>query len=179
VTSVKAELMAICTGLIPAMERDNIHNIIVITDSIATAKKILESKVNSLQNIFIPIASAIEMYLKKDGRNKVHFWYCSSRAKWPRHQLVNDQVKASEYVPVFPSKESYLFSKKKECNNILHKWQESFTNSLKKGQCFLDFEDEKQQVIKLTYAKGRLWLSFIGFTNLLYAQFTRMTTGHM
>jgi len=38
--------MAIHTDLIPAMERDNIHDIIAITDSIATARKILESKVD-------------------------------------------------------------------------------------------------------------------------------------
>jgi len=30
----------------------------------------------------------------------------------------------------------------------------SFANSLKKGHYFLNFEDEKQRVIKLTYAKG-------------------------
>jgi len=40
--------MAIHTGLIPAMEINNIHDITVITDSIAAEKKILESKVNSL-----------------------------------------------------------------------------------------------------------------------------------
>ena len=60
-------------GLISAIERDNIHDIIVITDSIAAVKKILESKVNPLQNIFIPIVSAIEIYLRKDSRNKIHF----------------------------------------------------------------------------------------------------------
>jgi len=73
VTSIEAELMAIYIGLISAIERDNIHDIIVITDSIAAVKKILESKVNPLQNIFIPIVSAIEMYLRKDSRNKIHF----------------------------------------------------------------------------------------------------------
>ena len=48
VTPIEAELMAICTGLISTMEIDNIHDIIVITDSIAAARKILESKVNPL-----------------------------------------------------------------------------------------------------------------------------------
>jgi len=55
--------MAICTGLIPAMEIDNIHNITVITNSIATARKILESKVNPLQNIFILLASVAKTFL--------------------------------------------------------------------------------------------------------------------
>jgi len=58
--------MAICTRLIPAMEIDNIHDIIVINDSIAIAKKILESKVNPLQNMFILLASAVKTLLSKE-----------------------------------------------------------------------------------------------------------------
>ena len=54
----------------------------------------------------------------------------------------------------------------------------SFTNSLKKDYYFLNFENKKQRVIKLTYTKGRLWLPIIGFTNSLYAYFIYMTTSH-
>jgi len=48
ITALEAELMTICTRLIPAMEIENVHNIIIITDSIAAGRKILESKVNPL-----------------------------------------------------------------------------------------------------------------------------------
>jgi len=161
--------MAICTGLIPTMKMNNIYDIIIITNSITAARKILESKVNPLQNMFIPLASAIKAYLSKDSRSKIYFWYCPSKAKWPRHQLIDDQVKANTYIPTFPSKDSYLFSKKKEYDDILCKWQISFVNSLKKGHYFLNFEDKKQRVIKPIYAKGSLWLLVIGFTNLLCA----------
>jgi len=125
--------MAIHTGLTPAMEMDGVHDIMVITDSITAAKKILESKVNPLQNMFIPLASAIKTFLSKDSRNKIRFWYCPSKAEWPRHKLIDDQVKASSCTSTFPSKESHLFSHKKECNNTLCKWQTYFTKSLKKG----------------------------------------------
>jgi len=158
VTALEAELMAICTGLIPTMEIENIHDIIVITDSIVAGKKILESKVNPLQNMVIPLTSAIKFFFSKDGRNKIHFWYCPSKAEWPRHKLVNEQVKANTCIPTFPSKDSHLFSQKKKCNNILCEWQMLFANSLKKDHYFLNFEDEKQRVIKPTYAKGRSWL---------------------
>jgi len=177
ITPIEAELMAIRTGLIPAMEVDGVHEIMVITDSIAAAKKILESKVDPLQNMFIPLASAIKTFLSKDGRNNIRFWYCPSKAEWPRHKLVDDQVKASACTPTFPSKESHLFSCKKECDNILCEWQTYFAKSLKKGHYFLNFEDEKERVIKPTYAKGGSWLPVIGFTNSLCARFTRMTTG--
>jgi len=121
VISLKAKLMAIHTRLIPAMEIDNIHDITVITDSITAARKILESKVNPLQNMFILLTSTIKFFFSKDSRNKIHFWYYPSKAKWPRHKLVDDQVKTNTCVPTFPSKDSHLFSKKKECDNILCK----------------------------------------------------------
>jgi len=178
ITLIEAKLMAIHLGLIPAMEKENIHNIIVITDSIVIAKKIFESKTDPLQNIFILVTLAINSFFRKDSRNKIQFWFCPSKAKWPKHKLIDDQVKADNCAPIFPSKELHLFNKKKECNNILHEWQESFTSNPKKGQCFLNFENENENVIKLIYAKGGLWLPSIGFTNLLCACFTCMTTSH-
>ena len=122
VTSIEAELMAIRLGLIPAIEEENVHNIIVITDSIAAAKKVFESKTDPLQNMFILVTSAIDSFFRKDGRNKIQFWFCPSKAKWPKHKLVDDQVKADKCAPIFPSKESYLFNKKKKCDNILSEW---------------------------------------------------------
>jgi len=83
------------------MEIDNIHDITVITDSITAVRKILESKVDPLQNMLIPLAAAVKTFLSKDGRNKICFWYCPSRAEWPRHKLVDDQVKASSCAPIF------------------------------------------------------------------------------
>jgi len=146
--------MAICLGLISVIEEENVHNIIIITNSIAAAKKVFESKTDPLQNMFILVTSAIDSFFRKDGRNKIQFWFCPSKAKWPKHKLVDDQVKANNCTPIFSSKESHLFNKKKECDNILSKWQDSFMSNPKKGQCFLDFEDKNQKVIKPTYIKG-------------------------
>ena len=42
---VEAELMAIHSGLISTMEKQNVHEIIVITDSIIVAKKIFKSHI--------------------------------------------------------------------------------------------------------------------------------------
>jgi len=72
VTSIEAELMAIRTGLIPAMEIDGVHDITVITDFIAAAKKILESKVDPLQNMFIPLASVRATGHKTPGESSVN-----------------------------------------------------------------------------------------------------------
>jgi len=119
VTSVKAKLMAIHIGLISAIEHNDTHDIIIITDSIAATSKILESKVNPFQNIVIPLATKIKFFLNKDTRNAIHFWYCPSKAKWPRHKLVDNQVKTNNIPPMCPTSNSYLFNKKKEYDDIL------------------------------------------------------------
>jgi len=36
-----------------------------------------------------------------------------------------------------------------------------------RGQLFLDFEDEKEHIIKPMYAKEGSWFLYIGFTNSL------------
>ena len=178
VTSIKAKLIAIRISLIPAMERDDTHNVTIVTDSITAANKILELHVNPFQNIALSLASNIKSFLDRDRRNSIHFWYYPSKAKWSRYKLIDDQVKMANDTLILFNKNSFLFSKKKECNKILKEWQTLFLASQKKGQSFLNFEDEKEQVIKPTYAKGGSWLLFIGFTNSLCAWFTCMTTGH-
>ena len=104
IISIKAELMAICIGLIPAMKNNDTHNIIVITNSITATSKVLKSHVNPFQNIIIPLATRIKSFLSKDNRNAIYYWYCPSKAEWPRHRLVNNQVKAADNTPTLPSK---------------------------------------------------------------------------
>jgi len=154
ITPMEAELMSIRIGLIPAMDNKDNHQILVITNAILTAKKILESQPNPLQKAILPIAGGMKTFFSRDSRNIIHFWQCPNKAKWPRHKLVDDQVKAATNIPTHPSRNLYLFSRKKECNDGLKEWQNSFSTSHKKGQQFLDFEDEKQNVIKPTYSKG-------------------------
>jgi len=109
---IEAELMAIRIGLISAMESNDTYSIIVITNSIIAAKKILESQVNPFQNIVIPLATKIKSFLGKDNCNNIHFWYCPSKTEWPRHKIVNSQVKVANNIPILLSRNSFLFSKK-------------------------------------------------------------------
>ena len=84
VTPVEAELMAIRIGLTSAIENNDTCSIIVITDSLSAAQKILDSHVHLYQSAIIPIASKIKSYLNKGCCNSIHSWYCPSKAKWPK-----------------------------------------------------------------------------------------------
>jgi len=173
VTSIKAELMSIHIGLAAAFDNIEPHYVTVIIDSLIAAEKIFNSGIHPHQHMIIPTASKIEAFLNKDPRNSIHFWYCPSKSKWPKQAIVDEEVKASCPPPILPSKNS-LFSKKKECDDILVNWQTTFHNSKKRGQLFLDFENDKEQVLKPTYAKGGSWLPTIGISNSICARFTRM-----
>jgi len=71
VTPIKAKLMAIHLGFISIMDNNDIHNIIIITDSIKAAKNIIESKVNPFQSLIIPLATKIKTFFCKDRKNKI------------------------------------------------------------------------------------------------------------
>jgi len=175
---VEAKLMAMYIGLIPAMDNKNTCEILIITNAISAVSKILESQINPLQRIILSIADKLKSFLGKNSRNIIYFWQYPKKAEWPRHKLIDDQVKVPSNRPICPSRNSYLFSKKKEYNDILKEWQILFSISQKKGQLFLDFEDKKQYVIKPIYTKEGSWLFSIEFTNALYIQFTHITTDY-
>ena len=132
VTSIEVELMAICTGLISTIEIDNIHDITVITDSIAAARKILEFKVDLFQNMFIPLAFMVKTFLSKDSRNKIHFWYCPAKPNGLDTSLLMTKSKQAHAFPLFPAK-SHTYSAKRK----------SVTTPSVNGKCLLPTASKK------------------------------------
>jgi len=132
------------------------YHIIIIIDSLIARKKNLNLDIHLYQCTIIPIASKIKTFLDKDKYNSIYFWYCPRKLKWPRQAMIDKEVKVSNYYSVLPSKNSFLFIKKKEYDNILESWQTLFQDSKKRDQLFLDFKNNKEQVLKPTYIKGGL-----------------------
>ena len=170
--------MAIHIGLMLALDNSDAYQNIVITDALEVEKKIISLDNQYLQKSIIPIVEKIQTFLKKNSQNSIYFWYCPSKLKWPKHVLVNEKAKLSHNPLTLPEKNLFLLSKKKECDLLLELWQKLFKDSKKKGQLFLEFEDNNQRVIKLTYTKGGSWLPHIGSSNSVCARFTRMMLGH-
>ena len=119
VIPVEAELMAIHIGLSFALDSHDNCNITIITNSLVIARKIMELHINSLQVVVALLALKIKTFLSKDNHNTIQFWHCPNKAEWPRYQLIDRQAKESHDLPIFSSKNSYLFSKKKEYDDIL------------------------------------------------------------
>ena len=73
--------------------------------------------------------------------------------KWTHHSIVDKETKQLNYIPNFPCKSSWDFSKKDESDSIINKWQMTFQALDYKGNHFLNLLDNNYLSIKPTYMK--------------------------
>jgi len=95
VMSTEAELFAIRCGINQACSKKDISKIVVITNSIHTAKKIFDSKSHPYQLHTTAILQELRWFFAKDQNNSIEFWECLSCLKWRLHQAVDKHSKSS------------------------------------------------------------------------------------
>ena len=78
VTSTKVELFVIRCGLNQACNKEDISKIIVVTDSIHTAKKIFDTKSHPYQIHTTAILKELRQFFSKYQGNHIEFWECPS-----------------------------------------------------------------------------------------------------
>ena len=74
VTSTEAKLFAIKCGINQATSNNNISKIVVITDSIHTAKRIFNLSSHVLQIQSMAILGDLHHFFSKDLNNSIEFW---------------------------------------------------------------------------------------------------------
>ena len=79
---------------------------------------------------------------------------------------------------LFPSKLSWNFSKKQECNNLVNRWKTTFQALDSKGKHFLDFVNGDENTLEPSYIKDGLWLKYFGYSNILCTRVLRAITNH-
>jgi len=78
----------------------------------------------------------------------------------------------------YPSKMSWDYSKKLECNNISNIWKITFQALDDKGKQFLNLLDDNSNDIKPSYIKEWPWLQVFRQSNILCAHMMRAITNH-
>ena len=81
VTSTEAELFAIRCGINQACSNDIVFKIIIVTDSIHTAKKIFDSESHSYQLHTAAILCELWGFFNSNRNNSIEFWECPSHLK--------------------------------------------------------------------------------------------------
>ena len=81
ITSTEAELFAIRCSINQACSNKAINKIIVVTDSIHTAKKIFDSSSHPFQHHSALILSELQSFFISSPDNSIKFWECPSRLR--------------------------------------------------------------------------------------------------
>jgi len=125
----------------------------------------------------IAVAKDLRTFFNKNQLNTIEFWDCPSDAKWPHHMEVDKETKCFNPTPLFPTKESWDFSKKAESDDIIKTWQMTFQALDAKGTHFLELLDNDLNIIEPTYTKGGSWINHFGSSNSL-SRAIRAITNH-
>ena len=156
VMSTEAKLFAIRCGINQTYIKNNISKIIIVTNSIHTAKKIFDSKSHPYQLHMTVILHKVYRFFAKDQNNIIKFWECSSCLNWRLHQVVDKDSKSFNPQPMLLSQISWDYCKKIDSDNIISQWKMTFQASDGKGRNFLSLVNDDYEDIEPSYIKGSL-----------------------
>jgi len=178
ITSTEAELFAIRWGINQACGKNNISKIIIVSNSIHTAKRIFKSSPHPYQLHTTSILQELHRFFDKDQINSIEFWECPSHLNWRLHQAVDKDSKSFNPQPMLPSHISWDYCENINSNNIINHWKMTFQASDGKGRCFLNLVNGNYEDIGPSYIKGGPWLQAFGYSNSLCTRATRAITNH-
>jgi len=125
------------------------------------------------------ISGELRKFFDKDYNNTMEFWNCPSQCKWSLHNIVDKETRNFYLIPNYLCKLSWVFSRKKKCNDILSRWKITFQLSDEKGQHFLELLNDNNKPIEPSYAKGGPWLKYFGHSNSLCVRASRAIVNHV
>ena len=178
VTSTEAELFAIRCGINQACSINNVSKIVVVTDSIHVAKKIFDYGPHPYQIHPTAILSELQSFFSSHESNTIKFWECPSKLRWRFHYDADKNSKSFSAHLSYPTKTSWDFCKKSDCNESTKLWKMTFQTLDGKGNHFLDLLDDNLNVIEPSYSRDGPWLQAFGHSNSLCARASRAITNH-
>ena len=154
VTSTEVELLMIRCSINQACVINNVSKIIMVTNSIHTAKKIFNSGSHSYQIHSAAILSELRTFFSSNESNIIEFWECSSKLRWRLHSDIDKDSKSFSNSPSYLTKLTWDYCKKIDCNDSPNLWKMTFQVSDGKERNFLDLLDDDFNPIEPHYAKG-------------------------
>jgi len=177
ITTTEAELFVIRCGINQATNLQDISKIIIITDSIHSAK-VFKYLLHSYQIHTVAISYELRRFYNSNTNNIIKFWKSLSHCNWFLHKAVDNETKKHHLTSTFLWRVSWEFSKKRGCNNLVKKWKITFQASNIKGQNFLELLDNENNPLELSYSKGGTWLKYFEHSNSLCARSSRTIINH-
>jgi len=176
-TALDAELFAIRLGVVKATSFD-VKRIIIITDSLTAARRVVDISVYSGQAHSLAIVQALRGFFTNRPDRSIHFWDCPSKAQWSLHFLAHEDATSTKIAAGHYPATSLDALQSKSAAACLDTWRTSFARPLSQGRYFLPLKGGIKNLLQLSYAKGGGWLPFIGELVILCARATRAILNH-
>ena len=178
ITSTKTEFFTIRYGINQATHLHSILKIIVVIDLIHVVKKIFNLLSHPLQKHTAFIFKDFREFFSCHQKNVIKFWECLSQSKQYLHRSVDAETKSFNLTPLLSNKNSWDFSKKSKCDNIINKQKMTFQASDLKSRHFLELVNSNNNILEPSYSKGSTWLKYFGHSNTLCTRALRVITNH-
>ncbi len=140
-TASDAELFAIRLGIAKATSMA-IECIILITDSLGSAKQAVDSSVYPGQAYSLAVCSTLRLFLSQGYGYRINFWDCPSKAEWSLHQLVHNDVTNTRVAAGLHPATFIDFLDSKSVISCLDTWRTLFNCPTVQGQYFLPLRDK-------------------------------------
>ena len=93
ITTTKAELFSVRCGINQATNLKDISKIIIVTDSIYSAKKIFDYSLYPFQIYMAAILQELRRFFNSNSNNTIEFWECPSCSNWILHKAIDKETK--------------------------------------------------------------------------------------
>ena len=140
---VVAKLFAIRLGIAKATSMA-IEHIILITDSLGSARRAVDPSVHTGQAHSLAVCSVLRSFFSQGHSYRINFWDCPSKAEWSLHQLVHNNVTNTRVSTGPHPATSINFLCSKSVISCLNIWRTLFNHPTIQGRHFLPLRDRNQ-----------------------------------
>ena len=155
-----------------------IEHIILITDSLGSARQAVDPSVHPGQAHSLAVCSILRLFFSQGYSYRIDFWDCPSKAEWSLHQLVHNNVTNTRVSAGPHPATSIDFLHSKSVISCLDTWRTLFNRPTVQGRHFLPLRDRNRRFLQPSYSKGGSWLPHIGQSVTLCARATRAILNH-
>ena len=157
-TAPDAELFAIRLGVSKATSID-IEHIILITDSLESARRSVDPSVHSGQAYSLAVCSALQLFFCSGSSHKIKFWDCPSNAEWSLHQMVHNDVTNTKVAAGLYPATSLDALCSKSVLLCLNSWRTTFNHPTVQRHYFLTLRGKNHKSLQPSYSKSSNWLT--------------------
>jgi len=156
----------------------DIDHIILITDSLGSARRSVDLSVHSGQAHSLAVCSALRSFFCSGSSHRIEFWDCLSNAEWSLYQMVHNDVTNTRVAARLHPATSLDALRSKSVLSCLDAWRTAFNRPTVQGHHFLTLRGKNRKPLQPSYSKSGSWLTYFGQSVTLCARATRAILNH-